>query len=84
MRAIESHPMSNLSKPSNPVFFVALSHRDLSFYLSVNTQKRAANDQDFCHRASVSHVGAENNVLSFANAVPAPSSPEDDSVGLVR
>jgi hypothetical protein len=62
--------MSNRPKrPFNPVFFVARSHRDLSFHLSVNTHKRAANDQDMNRRERArdeeSARHEKSNVLYF-------------------
>ncbi len=50
-------------KRPNTVFFVARSHRDLSWYLAFNSLRRAANEQDFNRRCRATRAAEERNVL---------------------
>jgi hypothetical protein len=49
-------------KGPNTVFFIARSHRDLSWHLAFNSLRRAANEQDF-KRSCRAGAPEERNVL---------------------
>jgi hypothetical protein len=55
--------MSDHPKRPNTVFFVARSHRDLSWFFAFNSQKRAANDQDLNRSCRADASSGESNVL---------------------